>query len=49
MDLNLTPEELQFRDEFRAWLEANVPKDWPEHRTEPLQTRFDYMKVAGPA
>jgi len=44
MDLNLTPEEQQFRDEFRAWLEANVPKDWPEHRNEPLQTRFDYMR-----
>ena len=44
MDLNLTPEELQFRDELRAWLAANVPKDWPEHRNEPLQTRFEYMR-----
>lgn len=44
MDLNLTPEELQFRDELRAWLEANVPKDWPEHRNLPLETRFDYMR-----
>jgi len=25
MDLNLTPDERQFRDEFRAWLAANVP------------------------
>jgi alkylation response protein AidB-like acyl-CoA dehydrogenase len=25
MDLNLTPSEEQFRDELRAWLQANVP------------------------
>ena len=28
MDLNLTPSERQFRDEFRAWLDANVPGEW---------------------
>src|SRR3982074_215627 len=28
MDLNLIPNELQFRDEFRAWLETNVPEEW---------------------
>ena len=28
MDLNLTPGERQFRDEFRAWLKANVPAEW---------------------
>jgi hypothetical protein len=28
MDLNLTPQELAFRDELRAWLNANVPADW---------------------
>ena len=28
MDLNLTPNEQQFRDEFRAWLVANVPAEW---------------------
>jgi len=28
MDLNLTPGERQFRDEFRAWLKANVPVEW---------------------
>ena len=25
MDLNLTPSQQQFRDELRAWLQANVP------------------------
>jgi len=32
MDLNLTTEERQFRDELRAWLAANVPRDWERHR-----------------
>jgi alkylation response protein AidB-like acyl-CoA dehydrogenase len=28
MDLNHTEPELRFRDEFRAWLESNVPPPW---------------------
>jgi alkylation response protein AidB-like acyl-CoA dehydrogenase len=28
MDLNLTPSEREFRDEFRAWLGENVPPEW---------------------
>jgi alkylation response protein AidB-like acyl-CoA dehydrogenase len=28
MDLNLTANEQKFRDEFRAWLQANVPAKW---------------------
>ncbi|HEY3025229.1 MAG TPA: acyl-CoA dehydrogenase [Pyrinomonadaceae bacterium] len=28
MDLNLTPNERQFRDEFRLWLESNLPAEW---------------------
>ncbi len=28
MDLNLTPNEQKFRDEFRAWLDINVPALW---------------------
>ncbi len=28
MDLNLTPNEQEFRDEFRAWLDTNVPAEW---------------------
>ncbi|MBI4749996.1 MAG: acyl-CoA dehydrogenase [Acidobacteria bacterium] len=30
MDLNLTPSELQFRDELRTWLAANLPKNQPK-------------------
>src|SRR5204862_1738518 len=28
MDLNLTSDERQFRDDFRAWLAMNVPPPW---------------------
>src|SRR5260370_19894123 len=45
MDLNLTPEELQFRDELRAWLAANVPPDWERRRLEdPMHQRFAFLR-----
>ncbi|HXZ14328.1 MAG TPA: acyl-CoA dehydrogenase [Candidatus Sulfotelmatobacter sp.] len=44
MDLNLTSDEIQFRDELRAWLAANVPKEWDEVREESLEERFDFLK-----
>ena len=45
MDLNLTAAEKQFRDELRAWLEANVPKDWNEWREKPLEESFSYLRA----
>jgi alkylation response protein AidB-like acyl-CoA dehydrogenase len=45
MDLNLTGEELAFRDEFRAWLVANVPKDWSSWREKPLEESFPYLRA----
>lgn len=45
MDLNLNAEELHFRDEFRAWLESNVPRDWPEWREKPLEESFPYLRA----
>jgi len=45
MDLNLTREELAFRDEFRAWLVANVPKDWSSWREKPLEESFPYLRA----
>src|SRR5207302_1574197 len=45
MDLNLTPEEVAFRDEFRVWLQANVPKDWGEWREKPLEESFPYLRA----
>src|SRR5271156_1006645 len=45
MDLNLTTEETKFRDELRAWLEANVPKDWNEWREKPLEESFSYLRT----
>ncbi|HKW56211.1 MAG TPA: acyl-CoA dehydrogenase [Candidatus Acidoferrum sp.] len=45
MDLNLTRDEAAFRDEFRSWLEANVPKDWSEWREKPLEESFAYFRA----
>src|SRR6202046_3319377 len=45
MDLNLTSEEMQFRDELRSWLAAHVPADWAERREESLESRFEYLRA----
>jgi alkylation response protein AidB-like acyl-CoA dehydrogenase len=45
MDLNLTAEEKQFRDELRTWLKANVPKDWNEWREKPIEESFTYLRA----
>jgi len=42
MDLNLTPTEQQFRDEFRAWLKTNVPEEWKGGRN--AEDRDDYVE-----
>jgi alkylation response protein AidB-like acyl-CoA dehydrogenase len=46
VDLNLTPKETEFRDEVRAWMSANVPKDWVKRRNaeESMQARFAYLR-----
>jgi alkylation response protein AidB-like acyl-CoA dehydrogenase len=45
MDLNLTTGEVAFRDEFRAWLESHVPKDWSVWREKPLNESFAYLRA----
>jgi len=45
MDLNLTAEELQFRDELRAWLATNLPKDWNDWREKPIEVSFPYLRA----
>jgi alkylation response protein AidB-like acyl-CoA dehydrogenase len=45
MDLNLTSEEKQFRDELRTWLDVNVPKDWDEWREKPIEESFTYLRA----
>ena len=48
MDLNLTPEEQQFRDEFRAWLAANIPEGWSGvdvREPESSQERFIFLRA----
>jgi alkylation response protein AidB-like acyl-CoA dehydrogenase len=46
VDLNLTPQELRFRDEVRAWFAENVPRDWVKRRDEEesMLGRFDYLR-----
>jgi len=46
VDLNLTPQELRFRDEARGWFAENVPKDWVKRRDEEesMLGRFDYLR-----
>jgi len=45
MDLNLTPGELAFRDELRAWLKDNQPAPWtgPAHEAESQGAYTDYL------
>ena len=47
MDLNLTPEELRFQDEFRAWLDANIPAEWAAYQEqhESSRARFDFLRA----
>jgi alkylation response protein AidB-like acyl-CoA dehydrogenase len=45
MDLNLTQEQQQFRDELRAWLQANVPPPWTGSTTEEEKgPYFEYLR-----
>jgi alkylation response protein AidB-like acyl-CoA dehydrogenase len=46
MDLNLTPTEQKFRDEFRAWLKANVPAKWTGATTgESRDAYTEYLRT----
>jgi alkylation response protein AidB-like acyl-CoA dehydrogenase len=52
VDLNLTPQELRFRDEVRVWFTENVPKDWVKRRDQPdtkreesMLGRFEYLRA----
>jgi alkylation response protein AidB-like acyl-CoA dehydrogenase len=46
MDLNLTPNEQQFRDEFRAWLGENLPAEWKGGRlgSEDSEDYIEYLR-----
>ncbi len=45
MDLNLTAQELSFRDEVRQWFAANVPADWETHRlADDMHQRFAFLR-----
>jgi alkylation response protein AidB-like acyl-CoA dehydrogenase len=46
MDLNLTPQERQFRDELRAWLAAHAPRDWEARYPagQSMEARFAFLR-----
>ncbi len=45
MDLNLTPAEQQFRDEFRAWLQANIPEGWEASGSHEIaEDRIEFLR-----
>src|ERR1700722_13674528 len=46
MDLNLTPQERQFRDELRSWLEAHAPRDWEARQSasDNMEARFAFLR-----
>jgi alkylation response protein AidB-like acyl-CoA dehydrogenase len=47
VDLNLTAQEVRFRDEVRAWFAENVPRDWVKRRDEEesMLGRFEYLRA----
>ncbi|HZS08965.1 MAG TPA: acyl-CoA dehydrogenase [Blastocatellia bacterium] len=47
MDLKPSPQEQQFRDELRAWLQANVPAPWSGDASTPEGKReqFEYLRA----
>ncbi|MEK6284207.1 MAG: acyl-CoA dehydrogenase [Acidobacteriota bacterium] len=47
MDLNPTPAEQRFRDEFRAWLHANIPESWDPaaFHDEDSRQRFEFLRA----
>lgn len=45
MDLNLTPEQQQFRDELRAWLQTNTPPPFAGNTSEEEKGEyFDHLR-----
>ena len=44
MDLNLTTEEQQFRDELRAWLTVHTPRNWEHRRGESVDAHFAFLR-----
>ncbi len=44
MDLNLTTEEQQFRDELRAWLTVHTPRNWEHRRGESVDAHFTFLR-----
>jgi alkylation response protein AidB-like acyl-CoA dehydrogenase len=43
MDLQLAPQHLEFRDQLRAWLKANMRRPWREELRDPAATEDGLM------
>src|ERR1041384_6820950 len=47
MDLNSTPAEDRFRNEFRSWLHSNIPDSWDPSafQEEDPKQRFEFLRA----
>ena len=45
MDLRLSAEHIKFRDEARAWLQANLRRPWREEWRDPKATEDSLMEL----
>ena len=48
MDFNDSPDEAAFRQEFRSWLEANLPEGWLDGKAKypaRREERYDFMRA----
>jgi alkylation response protein AidB-like acyl-CoA dehydrogenase len=45
MDLRLSEKHLQFRDELRVWLKANLPRPWHDELRDPRATEDSLMEL----
>lgn len=45
MDLHLSEKHLKFRDELRAWLQANLPRPWHAELRDPGATEDNLMRL----
>ena len=49
MDFKFSPEDEAFRQEFRSWLEHNIPRDWRDDELHDPDTLEEMDTVTPPA
>jgi alkylation response protein AidB-like acyl-CoA dehydrogenase len=45
MDFRLTPEQQEFRNEFKSWLEKNLPEGWDPNRNRNFETHEELKQA----